>query len=155
MNNSPFGTIQLLDILDKVPPDRLAAFKKELGIYVAVGSYVDDKLLIDWSTVRRQTDERAVVLKVLDFLTKELALQLVVRREEDGRPRFEKPAADTVLHEAGIRHDPALCRHCEGDASSPCPGSGLEVQPTASSWCPWCMRRQVGTKDGRLVSHPR
>jgi hypothetical protein len=114
-DNAPFGLLlerHLLDLLDRVPPERLAAFRKELEIYVLVGSTDECKLLINWVTVRSRTDERAVVLKVLDFLTKELAMQLVVRRDEDNRPRFEKPAPDTVLHEQGIRHDPELCQHC-------------------------------------------
>lgn len=97
---------QLNDILDKVPAERLAAFKKELGIYVVVGSCVGNKLMVNWAALRRQVDERVLVLKVLDFLTKELALQLTSRPETN-------PLADTVMHEHGVRHDPYLCRHCE------------------------------------------
>lgn len=95
---------QLNDILEKVPADRLAAFKKELGNYVEVGSCVGNKLMINWATTGR-TDESVIVLKVLDFLTKELALQLTAHPENN-------PTADTVLHEKGVRHDPFLCRHC-------------------------------------------
>ena len=113
--DDPFGLLlerQLLDILDRVPPERFAAFRKELEIYVVVGSTAECKLMINWATVRSRTDERAVVLKVLDFLTKELAriLHREGRNMEEGG--FEKVLPDTVLHEAGVRHDPALCQHC-------------------------------------------
>lgn len=156
----PIGTLlerQLLDVLDKVPPERLATFKKELGLYVVVvGSDGNNQLLINWATVRRQTDERAIVLKILDFLTKELSLQLITRRTfGTEEPRFEKPTADTVLHENGIRHDPALCQHCTVPPEVACPGSGLQSKQPGQDQCPWCVRVYDVTEDGKLPKHPR
>lgn len=115
--NDPFGLLlerQVLDILDKIPRERFDAFKKELGIYVVVGSDADGGIMINWATVRSQTDERAVVLKVLDFLAKELALQITTQRPDEKvrQPGSRPITPDTVLHEKGVRHDPMLCEHC-------------------------------------------
>lgn len=115
MTYGPLGVLletQIWDILDKVPPERLAAFRQELMLYVVVGSDSDRRMLINWATISGRVDERAVVLKLLDFLTRELALQL--KSTEDHDPIYPAPA--TILHEKGIRHDVESCQHCEFSA---------------------------------------
>ncbi len=103
----------LLGVLERIPVERINAFRNELRTYATVLGDADGHvILVDWATVRRRTDERAVALKVLDFLTKELTAQLAAQRCEGGQPRPDEPTVDTVLHESGVRHDPHACAHC-------------------------------------------
>jgi hypothetical protein len=98
-------------ILSQVPAERLAQFRLEVGVHVTVGSGAGHSILINYATVPEE-DELVIALKVLAFLTMELSMQLITKREADGQPRFKTPLPDTVLHEQGVRHDPMLCQHC-------------------------------------------
>ena len=51
-------------------------------------------------------------LKILNFLTMELAEQLAHKREDTNKSSFDRVMPDTVLHEEGVRHDPFICQHC-------------------------------------------